>query len=1531
MSVLHPEALGERIDALGANGHAWMDGPTMLSLASASTTDQQMLGQAQALTTAAQQNVTATPLSSYSALDAAPTDPQTGLVNIVHSVVGAPRLSLNDLSGIQNSLLAGGYGHGLSTNGVWNSDWQAAYSQFSNDARNRYYQGEGQLLTERTKSVLHGLLNGLSLGGGLGSLFGFVTSIPHDLRQIAADTTGVVEGTASLVGREVQGAFTGTDYSGHGQSSIFGSAEHDALTGSGFVEGKTTEGERRQFTDANGNWDWGRVAGHAVDDIGTALLFVPVAGEVAGAARVGVGLGREIAATSARDVLARGLTRSAPENAVRGPGFLYKNLVERDGAPGLLNRQALENVPLLNRVGPALIRYSDGWYRARTLLAQPYAMPAVQALGTGATRTIMLGLGARATGALSTTVGGDPNSGLNAAVQRTFDPYTLRYGLLKDLGLDNVLNDVGFLLHPPIPTKTGQGAASRMVGDHVDAAVSKVSDVVGHLDLLGAYQRAVGEATGTIPSHEELISHFGGDHALNEFLVRKWSQHAAAMAAEKAMVLDDTAPASVASAEGAHWVHERAGQIQGDPVAMAQAVTDMLGAPRNDLVARLYSEIVRSSMDLEHATGNGGAAFMRGNFALGRVLDTPEYRSQLITPEAHEMAAAERDLATEQQIGGVGPGQRTANPDAAYSAEFLKQANINQTRGSIGLARIGTKTKTDIGRHLDELQQRWDEDFGPRYEQARALHDKDALRVLDEQTHAWLSGIVADIPKWSGTDNRTLSGLLSAISGEKGFAQVRDLTNDRMNLLASDVYPAMNADPVVKRMFDEVAANGYKVVYGNGIGHAAETPVHYFDLGQALTRTKKVFGALGLDVDRISQSGQGAMAHMGAQQEIQRLLDRHALPSVDSDLYTPSTILGILQRGNENTPGTELPWGLRTAQAIAYPIHRRAIVRDLASEGLTRQVPGRFGRTREIAEPEDVAARFEAMRQAMASTLGLRDLGRRQAIDTLTNPDRVPWLLGKDGYVLPDGRVAGTITREDASKIYDAILKGFTHRPGYMLGWSHAEDIFRAGMGFFGSRLQQALPGPLESFATGLLRLPNAYYVAQSRLRFQLSPMFDLRRVAKTNVKFGAYDLPTTIDPVGDLLRLGGPEAVKSAHALLDKVWPEQALANRQWIDASDQILSQNSAYGLFNPRHYAAWAVHHMNAEGKSIREMRDTLDKAMTYGNRTALERTANTVFFPFSFDKTLYRAVGGYMLDHPSQSMILLRAFNAYDTWAQQHKDNPISYAWWQEHAPILNEAAKLNAFTHGIGPGELGGINAPVLNAFLPQKYPPSKASHSLVNRFIPAVNDLNRMMNETIATGKDFHHEAQGELYRTEIWLGQRKETPLNGPVSSVAAQYSLTDALEFKRKLSDGLAQILDYNRANPDGKYRWPVSDQVPKSVRGLPIDSASINLIVQHRFPSYNPAKAVEIAETRRLKLDAMLGEHATDPAWANVSTFASDVNSLATRIRDDSGSPTDLASDSKALRDYALKVGKSSQDFRKAYDLAFAHVLGPINWSA
>lgn len=1522
---LTPDALGERIDALGANGHSWMDGPTLLSLAAAPSTDTEMLQQAQALTSAAQTQTVATPLSSYSALDAANYSPQDQLTQTVHSVVGAPRLSLNDLTSVQEGLIKGGYGKGLATDGVWNPDWQAAYSQFSSDAKARYFQGEQQVATQRTKDALNHIMNAFTASGGLGSLWGFVSSIPHDLRQVVGDTIGATEGLGSYVGREAQGLVTGTAYSARGQSSIFGSAEHDALTGSGFVEGRTAQEQHRRFTDANGNWDWGKVTGTFVDNLGTALLVAgPIAKGVVSSIEVGGALGREAADTSIKDVLTRTLTRSAPENAVRAPGYLYRTLVADGGKTGLLNREAVANIPVLGRVGPALAKVGPDYYRLRTMLATPYAIPAVQGAGTLLGRSILAGAEARGVGALSGVVGGDPNDTLNAAVTHNLDPYTMHLGFLKPLGLDSAVNDLGFLLHPALP-----GGSAETLGQTVSKQVGGATEAVGKvmggpLSPLGAYQRAVELSTGTRTSLGSETEKFGNQANLFQFVQAKADQHAAAMLAEKRMVESPDAPQSVTTAEGQHWVHEQAGKILSDPVDMAEART-LFAADRHEMIGRFHREMVTSGMDLEHAKGNGGQVYVETLRALSGLLASPEDRAALITPEA--FAARDRELAAAPapfDPAAPAPGK------PLLTADFLRQQNINQDRGSIGLARQTTWTTQRMSAWMKQAQREFS-DF-----QQRSAERPNLASQIDDQARTWLHGKIIELTKQTGTDFTQMSRLLSTTEPEAGFAQLMQVAADRQNLLASEVFPAMGAPQRVRDVFEHAKANGYKVVYGNGIGHAAEAPVLPQDLGEALTRSQRLFGALGLSVARTRQSTVADMRAALAEQEAQRLIDSGRLTSVSSDLVNGRNLIGILRHAFNETP--EPAQDFTTAQKIAQGIGtlptRRAATAQLAAAGKTRDVPtflaahGVGSGTKQIASVADMRQAIDDMHSAQVQMLGLRELRRTNAVNALTDPQRYPWLLTH--LELPDGSIAGTLSREDAGRLYDTILSAYGKVPTYMLGWQHGEDLFRSGMGMLGATWPTKLPAPLQSMVLGMARLPNRYYQSMSRLRFQLSPMFDLRRVAKTNLKFATYGIRPVVDPAHALLAEGGPKAFNDAHALLDKVWPEQALANRQWLDSGDQMLAANSVYGLFNPRHFAAWAVHDMAAQGKSITQMRDTLDKALTYGNRTALERSLNTVFFPFSFDKTLYRAVGGYVLDHYAQSIIMLRAFAAYDQFAQQHDTNPASYKWWQEHAPVLNEAARLNAFTHGIGPGEVGGINAPLLNAFLPQKYPPSPGSNDLIKRLIPALSDMQRVMKEAQQTGHDTWDGIQTGLYKTEIALGQRKATPLNAPPSAVAGSYALSDALQFKRQLSDALQTTLAYNSTH-DTKYTWPTTDQVPSAVRGQPIDSTTINLIVQHRFPSFNPIKAVEIAEQRRTQFTTVLGQHADDPTWSGIASFAKQVNSLAVHVRDENRSPAALAAAAQKLRDYAVQVGRTDPDFQKAYGSFFEHVLGPITWSA
>jgi hypothetical protein len=285
--------------------------------------------------------------------------------------------------------------------------------------------------------------------------------------------------------------------------------------------------------------------------------------------------------------------------------------------------------------------------------------------------------------------------------------------------------------------------------------------------------------------------------------------------------------------------------------------------------------------------------------------------------------------------------------------------------------------------------------------------------------------------------------------------------------------------------------------------------------------------------------------------------------------------------------------------------------------------------------------------------------------------------------------------------------------PAHMVGAQHWEDLLRSSMGFVGRRWNPNAPG--YNMAQAVANLPNAAALMRDTFRFKLSPYFDLRRVAKTNVKMAFDQVKPVLNPVGAMLRQG---TYSADHQLIEKLYPHLA---DSYGDSADRVLSESGLFGLFNQRHFMAYTAGQLHrVEGLDGEALKARLDRIFTYGDRTAAERTLNSVFFPFSFEKTLYRNLGGYLLDHVGQSIVLSRAMDAYAEFSHNHPD------LLQRYLPIANEAMRLNAFAHGVSPGELGGINVPIANLFMPQSYASSKASQHLIGRLIPVWSDIQRI-------------------------------------------------------------------------------------------------------------------------------------------------------------------------------------------------------------
>jgi hypothetical protein len=551
-----------------------------------------------------------------------------------------------------------------------------------------------------------------------------------------------------------------------------------------------------------------------------------------------------------------------------------------------------------------------------------------------------------------------------------------------------------------------------------------------------------------------------------------------------------------------------------------------------------------------------------------------------------------------------------------------------------------------------------------------------------------------------------------------------------------------------------------------------------------------------------------------------------------------------------------------------------------------------------------------------------------------------------------------------------------------MIGADHIENLFRASLGFAGNGVPQraaagavigaagayaadpndpnlgrevagallgagvaatGIPGIVSGDKLGfaIANLPNALINLRNEFRFDLDPMFQFRRLAKSNVKMAAEGVPMTLNPL-KAMQAAGTDA--EDRATLERVTGVPQLAsNMAEADSAEMYAKSQGVYGLFNPRNMEAYYAGHLAWAGATDDEIKAGLIRTFEYGagtvaGRSPLERSVNMMFFPFSFDKTLYRNLGGYLLDRPGQRMILTRGMAAYDQFNKNNMDgnNPLATAFYTKHLPLLTEVTQLNAFAHGVSLGEPGGINRPLLNLFLPQAWSSSKDNVAMLKRYLPVVSEFSRIYNETsdqasIVSGmaQNMWHDLEGIPVLGPVFGKNAGYTFSSPPKSTLTTQAQLDAGFAMQHRFFTNYATVLDYNaQSSNTQKINFP-TDRVWGDYAGQPITKATIRSIIHGYYPKFDPNGAVISALNKTTAWnDYTRHLQATNPtAYQDVTAFQDNVKNLGKVMASNSSPASDVAALTTLLRQKAASLAEQDSTFFGLYAKTFGKLLGPL----
>ena len=1179
-----------------------------------------------------------------------------------------------------------------------------------------------------------------------------------------------------------------------------------------------------------------------------------------------VPLGRVVATTKAAigEDLAKGiLPKGAPELA-RKPGVIAKTLFGADGGR-ILGSRWVANQPALARLVPMVTgSNSDGWYYAlRSKMAQRYRLPIVRAAGTAFGRAQAASTGVHIASQLA------PGSEMQSDVDRTGIISAVDANLAQRgprfFGWSPLdLNNLQLALHGPL---TGAGRTSQVVGKAVNDFNKAFADNLGAKGVPAAFQMAFG-AGGKALTREQLLKIVGGSETeLNDFMSNKVEPYARDFYIERQLGSDVNLPDSQQQAR----VEQLSNQFYRLPNDQKnQVVADMLDSDNGamSLALRIKADMLRNQSDPKTALANSYAEYANGKKLLQQAAQVGDLKYYL-TPKA---AAAVHDEQQAAQIAGRAP---------SLVSEDVQRITPNEP-GMFGLARADSVTKAQA---MAKAQQ-----FEDAY---------NAAPTLEGQNTVWDAARQWAHDNLSGMDQRALD--LYAPKPDKLWALIRQ----RADGLAADVHLTYDAPQAVKDRFHAIKDAGYKVVVGTHIGHVYDgTGLNLNQVGGWLTPIRRALGALGLDPERIRDTDVGRAIHTNLVSNLTHTLNNDPrLVDKIPPLVTAHTLIGLLVN-DKAIDDLELPWYGKAELALAAKVGgNKSAIKLIQQEAAKTSNPLTLSEARGKLESD------------LAYQQSVRAIPQKKIIDTLTNPKTV--ITDSGGEWNYPG-----MDRQSATIIARAVQRSWK-MPTYMMGLSELENLARSGFSILD---KAATAHPDSNLLQKIANTPNRIVQLRNQLRFTMSPVFDSRRLMKQTLKAGLEGVYIPPDPLGDLMATG---EVDKAAAMLNKLAGKTGGLDDSTIEA-DKYLVSHGISGLYNPQWHAAYFVLKHQQDGNTWDDTQAAYNRAFKYGangGTSPLERTVNTIFFPFSFEKTVVRNSSAYLLDHPGQALLLSAGVEA---WRQADKNGEIGQ-WVHDHLPVLYEMNQLNnAFVHGISPGQFGGLNAPIigdtshllLNLFLPQNWNSGYTKKNL-QKYLPVWQQLGKLV-QSAAQQKNIVDNAAYDTINHVVdahWNDRPTITP--------DAQLTAALKMKYNMQANPAIAQIIDYNnRQSSDAdKYTWPSDTRLPNTIWGKPVDKTTIGEYVSFVYPAYNPQAAAAKAQSKAVQADKFIASIQDPQKQADMRAFKKVADQVISRINADKYSNETIAQVDEQFRTAAMNLASKDPEWLTFYNRYYASSLGPI----
>jgi hypothetical protein len=898
---------------------------------------------------------------------------------------------------------------------------------------------------------------------------------------------------------------------------------------------------------------------------------------------------------------------------------------------------------------------------------------------------------------------------------------------------------------------------------------------------------------------------------------------------------------------------------------------------------------VASGNTRENQIAAGFDNFMQARKVMNQILE-PEIQKYVVHPGTYKAFEAAKEQA-DIPVWASKATKEAAGPLPTLDAKWTSAAGIDAERGAIGLANKGTLDKPTALIQANKFQE--------------AL---DAAGTAEKQNVIKLE-IARYLVENFGIDTRSI--------GYMNASKMLDVLFERSSMLAVPIYPAVGSPKMIVDLFAKLDKLGYKPIAGTDVGHYfTKDLMQGVDVGSAERNLNAQIAAkLGLSPRLTDSHALSARASVEMQIKVQAEIDKGVAAGkfVLPPGYNASRVISWLRKGlDENR---EFSLSQRAALATTTGLEK------LQMGGYKYEVD-------QLIKAGTAKTREEAMgliRDAKKSEQGIRDASKKELIAALTRPMDA---ISAELMGVEEG--TAFMNREAANAVIKGIWTARLNVPSEMVGGlGKFEDLLYAQFGMAGKDIPWLSGKTIPNFTAKALNIRN-------RVRFQSSLLFAWRRVFKTSAKGITEGVPPTWYPGQKMRDMGIAE---KANKIYEQNFPKD-LNKNLWMDDIERLTNQADLFNIYNPTDFYKWNAYWLYEQGFRGEELVNKTERVMSYAQRTAAERSLNAVFYPFSFNKTVMRQFGTYLLTRPAQRAVLSGMLAAYDNLDGQKK-----LKWTEENLPLIKELEKLNALKHGIGLGGFGGINMPYTQltsaAFL-SLFGPKSINYTgdpaidantikMVNAYVPLVKSMKDLLTESVDSTKTIVN------FVAQNAFGQFKPSDTK-PVPEILlpAKVQQNRAWEYRSRLIMQLRDVIDYNYANPKNPVTWAAikngdGDTIPVQVGILDksINKATIGQLVHYRYPSWDNTLSSVVAQVKKTEADRFIGETtAVNPKLgALYRQFEDNATSVNDAIAKDSIGTEDLVTITNEFRRVAVELSMKDNNFYKFYKDHYERIFGPL----